>query len=265
MEYKNVTFVLASMLSTYTVNEFDVKMPIAMQNENGVLDAIKDNLSGTNLCLIIANDPNNYEKNDEKCAIFTESLEKAGLKFNQTLVLDNRTKELAPLNIKRANLILLQGGKIICQNEFLKEIRFADRLKFSNAVVIGVSAGAMNLAKEVYNFPESRQDLSEMREIKGLSFYDKIIIPHFDGDNLNYQLPLDDNIDPVKDYILPYSNKKSLLGLPNGSFVLVKNKIAEIFGKHYIIENRQVTAENDSPCYMPTNMRELDNDEIISE
>lgn len=263
MEYKKVTFVLASMLSTYTVNEFDVKMPIAMQNENGVLDAIKDNLSGTNLCLIIANDPNNYEKNDEKCAIFTESLEKAGLKFNQTLVLDNRTKELAPLNIKRANLILLQGGKIICQNEFLKEIRFADRLKFSNAVVIGVSAGAMNLTKEVYNFPETRQELTEMREIKGLSFYDKIIIPHFDGDNLNYQLPLDDNIDPVKDYILPYSNKKSLLGLPNGSFVLVKNEIAEIFGKHYIIEDRQVTAENDSPCYMPINIRELDSDEIM--
>ena len=60
MEYKNVTFLFAIMLSTYMVNEFDVKMPIAMQNENGVLDAIKNNLSGTNLCLIIANDPSDY-------------------------------------------------------------------------------------------------------------------------------------------------------------------------------------------------------------
>ena len=245
MEYKNLTFFLASSLSMHDEDEFGNKFPKAIENENQIFENIKKNLTDTKLCLSICNDPTDYERNDYKLKNVEESFALSNLNFNQYILIDNRNIEIAPLVIKKANLILLMGGKIICQNDFLQKIKFKERLKFSNAVVIGVSAGAMNLCKGVFNFPEEISEINEQKEVKGLGFFDKYLIPHFDGDNMIYQIPTEINI--VKEYILPFSNKNSLLGLPNGSYIMIKDKNYKIYGTSYLIENNQVKKEmNDS-------------------
>ena len=108
-------------------------------------------------------------------------------------------------------------------------------------LVIGVSAGTMNLCKTVANFPEELVDLDEPRWLSGLGFYDGIVIPHFDGENIAYQIPCDE-IDVVNDYILPLSKDKEFIGLPNGSYVLIDNNgSVNYYGDVYKISNGAVT------------------------
>ncbi len=109
-------------------------------------------------------------------------------------------------------------------------------------LVIGISAGTMNLCKTIYNFPEEISDLDEPRWFDGLGFCDDIIIPHFDGENKIYQLDFEGLLNVVDDYVLPASYEKDFIGITNNSYILVDNDgNKQYFGPTYKISKGNVT------------------------
>ena len=228
---------LTSMLNTRIKDKDGNKTTIPLENINGVLDNIKKYLSGTNRIVYVANDPNNVIENEERIKNTIDSFSLSNLNFNEKILLDARNKKDAKNIILGANIVILSGGKILCQNKFFKSIRLKKILKHFNGIVIGISAGTMNLCKTVFNFPEEKADIKERKWVKGLGFYDKIIIPHFDGETNTYQIECEE-VDVAGDYILPASHKKEFLGIPNGSYILIdNNKNVSFFGEMYTIEN----------------------------
>lgn len=228
---------LTSMLNTRIKDKDGNKTTIPLENINGVLDNIKKYLSGTNRIVYVANDPNNVIENEERIKNTIDSFSLSNLNFNEKILLDARNKKDAKNIILGANIVILSGGKILCQNKFFRSIRLKKILKHFNGIVIGISAGTMNLCKTVFNFPEEKADIKERKWVKGLGFYDKIIIPHFDGETNTYQIECEE-IDVAGDYILPASHKKEFLGIPNGSYILIdNNKNVSFFGEMYAIAN----------------------------
>lgn len=235
-----MAYLLTSRLNTYMINENLERVPIALGNENEILDNIKRHLTATRKIVYVANNPSFIEENEMKSAVLFSSFEKAGIHFDTQIVLDDRNKKNAEKLLSSADLMILCGGKCLCQNNFFKEIGLKKILKNYKGLVIGISAGTMNLCKEVANFPEEISDLNEPRWLKGLNITDKIIIPHFDGETNTYQIECDE-VDVVKDYIFPLSYEKDFLGIPNGSYVLIDNNGAEsYFGDMYIISKGKV-------------------------
>lgn len=235
---------LTSRLNTRVMDEDGNKTTIPIENINGVLDNIKKYLSGTNRVVYVSNDPNNVIENEERIKNMIDSFSLSNLNFNEKILLDARNKKDAKNIILGANIVILSGGKILCQNKFFRSIRLKKILKHFNGIVIGMSAGTMNLCKTIYNFPEENADIKEQRWVKGLGLYDKIIIPHFDGETNTYQIECEE-VDVVNDYIFPASHKKEFLGIPNGSYILIdNNKNVSFFGEMYTIKDGKVSNFN---------------------
>ncbi len=247
-----MAIILASKLYTHNRDEEGNRFPIALENENEILDNLKKYIKSTEKLVVVANNPKNFEENDGRAEVIFESFKKTGLVFKEKVVLDNRNKKHAKEVLMDANLIILTGGKCLCQNKFLKKIKMKRFLQTYTGLVIGISAGTMNLCKVVMNFPEELADLKESKRFSGLGFYEKSIIPHFDGENKTYQFDCEE-VDVVNDYILPASVKTEMIGLPNGSYILIDNNHqASLYGDVYKIHNKEVykinskKVENDS-------------------
>lgn len=239
-----MAFILASLLRTHIYDENGDRVPVALEDENGILQAVKAFLPSTKSLVVVANDPRDFDDNDRKISTVAESFVKTGMPFDYATVLDERNKAAAADVILSADLIILSGGKCLCQNKFFKEINLKALLAHHTSVIIGVSAGAMNLCKTVANFPEEQGDTQDPRWFDGLGFFGGIIIPHFDGETATYQFDCGD-IDPVRDYILPMSNTADFIGLPNDAFITIDNRGAIAYhGDAYKISKGVVTKIN---------------------
>lgn len=237
-----MTIFLTSFMKSRIKDDEGNHIPIPIEDTNGMLTNIKKNLKQTNRFVSIANNPLSFEENDERARQLFESitLTFGKDKFQEKILLDGRNMKRAEEILKSADFIFLQGGKCLRQMEFFEAIHLKENLSNFDGVVVGSSAGAMNLCDTVANFPEELVDLDEPRWLKGLGFYDQIVIPHFDGETLTYQIPCDE-IDVI-DNILPMSQSKTFLGLTNESYVMIdNNKNITFFGDIYTISDGKVS------------------------
>lgn len=234
-----MTIILSSILSTHYYDENGVKCPQVLPDDNGILTEIKNRAGKCNRVVYVANDPSDTEHNDVSAPPVFEGLHLSGLDFKEKILLDIRNAPYAEKILLGADLIILSGGKVLCQRDFFNRIKLGEILNRYNGLVIGVSAGAMNLCKDIFNFPEEERDIGAPLFTDGLGFYDKIIVPHFDGETKSYQLPCDE-IDIVNDYVLPMSEGRTFIGLPNLSYILIDGKKVEMRGIIYSISDGTV-------------------------
>ena len=234
-----MTLFLTSTINTYYKDENGNKIAIPVEDENLILTNLKKFLKKKNRLVYVANDPNNIEKNESRIKVLCESFDKSGLKFKEKILLDSRNKHKAKEILSGADLVILSGGKCLRQLEFFNEINLKEIIKEHNLLTIGISAGSMNLCNIVANFPEETSDLGEPLWVNGLGFYDGIFIPHFDGETKTYQIE-DVEIDVVNDYVLPLSKEKELIGVPNGSYILINDNKVSYYGKIYKILNGKI-------------------------
>lgn len=213
------------------------KVANELDNSNGIVDQIKNNLNGNNTLLFIASSPDDKEKIELYTKLLFEGLKLSGISFNEYLVLDSSTVDNAQEYIDKANMIFLSGGDTYIQNEFFKRINLREKLKKFNGLIIGQSAGAINMADDVFNSPEKMEN-SEPVFFKGLGLTNINIEPHFILDNSNF----DESEKYQRNAILSESNNRKIYGQCNGSHILIDNDgTATIYGETYLISNRKIS------------------------
>lgn len=210
------------------------KMPVKFFEDNKFLKNMKESIKDYNKFVIIASDPDNYELNDNYLKLDTEILALSGLKFKESLVLDNRNKEDIGNILKNSSLIFLSGGNTFQQNMFLNAIKLKDYIKETDACIVGISAGAINSAEIVFSSPENEKDLTRSVILKGLALTTINVEPHFDLDNPN-KIQMDS--------IIKESINRIIYGLPDKSYIF-NNKV---YGKCYRIykENIELISNDD--------------------
>ena len=235
-----MAIILASYLNAYTKDELGHHIATKLQNENNILDNIKKYVTKLDKFVFVANDQFDRDDNVDRFNAICQSLKMSGLDFKENILLDYINKENAKEIINNANLVILGGGKCLCQKQFFIEMKMYDLLEDFDGLVIGVSAGAMNLCETVANFPEEFEDLEEPRWFGGLGFFDPIIIPHFDG---KYNLPYHDT-ELANDYIWSMSKEKEFLGIANNAYILIDGEKIEYYGDIYSINNEIIIKIN---------------------
>ena len=103
--------------------------------------------------LYIASFPAAYEITDEYYNAFINGYKNAGFKFNSNLLDYRNINEFDEL-FSKANIIYLPGGHTPTEMKCFNELKLKDKLKGFNGLIIGTSAGSMNMAKTVYAPPE---------------------------------------------------------------------------------------------------------------
>ena len=211
------------------------KIPNKIDNTNGIVDQIKERINENNTILYMASNPENSKEIDSYASLFFEGLALSGINFSEYLILDNRTKDNAKEYIKKANVIFLSGGDTYIENEFFKQVHLKELLKNFDGIIIGQSAGSINMAKFVYNSPEKKEE-SEPIYFEGLGLSNINIEPHFTLDTTEFnEMQL-----YQRKHLLEESKKRPIYALCDGSHILETNKSITVYGKAFLIKDGSI-------------------------
>lgn len=226
---------LTSNLLNY-INKDGKKVAIEINNNNNLVDEIKDNLKTMNTILFIASSKDNYLKNEEYSSLLFKSFELSNIIFKNYYVIDGRFNGNLKKLISNSDMIILSGGNTKNEMDFFNEIKLRSFLKEYKGIVLGISAGAINLANDVYNSPENIFELEELHNWQGLGLTNINIEPHFvlcDKDFSN-----DEKLQ--RSEVLKESHNRVLYGVTEGSYISCYNGINKVHGLVYIIKNGKI-------------------------
>lgn len=184
--------------------------------------------------VVVAADPESADLNDEMLHTFAKCFAWHGLTLSEAVLLDGRNMEDAEELIRESDFVLLGGGHVPTENAFFKEIGLRELLQDYEGVVMGISAGTMNCAEEVYAQPElegESVDPEYERFIEGLGLTDVNVLPHYQKVK-NYIL---DGKRLYEDITYLDSFGRAFFALPDGSYVLQDEDGVFLFGEGYCI------------------------------
>ena len=216
---------------------------------NGFLEHLKKDWKENSRCLMICADPESYDQNDEMGEYFQDVLQKNGLTFSEFTVCDRRNGNHIILTIRQYDFILLGGGHVPTQKAFFDSIHLKYLLNRFDGMVMGISAGSMNCAEEVYALPESQGEVKDpkyRRFIEGLGLTKAQLIPH-------YQAIRDDVLDDkriIEEVACLDSVGRRFILLVDGSYILCRDGEEILYGEGYELINGKVQkiCENGQSC-----------------
>lgn len=207
---------------------------LALNPANHFIDELRWHVSKPCRALHICSDPDGWERMDFFASVLKQSFENAGFRFDRYCILDGRNEARAAELVRESNFLLLSGGHVPTQNRFFQKIGLKNLLRGFDGVLVGMSAGSMNCAEEVYAQPEEAGEAVDpgyQRFLPGLGLTKQNIIPH-------YQLIKDDVLDGLRvmeDIAYPDSMGRRFLVLPDGSYLYIKNGREEVRGEAYLL------------------------------
>lgn len=174
----------------------------------------------------------NMEKVNGYANIDVSWFKEIGINLNGIAVLnDTMTKEEMFSSIENADIIFLMGGDTLKQNDFLMKNDLKPIIKTFKKIVIGISAGAINLSNISLCSKDEEDGVEKTITYEGIGRINYTIEPHFDIDNKIL----------LQNELYPLSEKMTIYGLPNNTGVRIINKNFEIlYGDFYKILNNEV-------------------------
>lgn len=203
--------------------------------DNQLLDRLYAVLPQNPRVLFVASNPDDHAGtcrfgSDVFCA-FAE----AGIAFSKYTVLDGTNARSVKKLVHGSDFIIFAGGHVPTQNDFLQAIHMREILSGFDGVVMGISAGSMNLADTVYVQPEEPGESSPdfVRFAPGLGLTEYQILPH-------YQKVKDNILDGLRlyeDITFPDSMGNSFIVLPDGSYIYQDDEEQTLLGEGYRLKN----------------------------
>lgn len=212
------------------------KVPNQIDDMNGLVGQIKKYIKGNKCILFICADSKDYQKVDNYSSLLFESLKLSGIEFSVYHTLDERNKERAEELISMADFIFLSGGDTYLQNKFFTEIKLKDILKSYDGILMGQSAGSINMASSVFNSPEDMEE-SEPIYFDGLGVTDINVEPHF----VLSEEDFDEKEIYQRRFIIEESNNRDIYALKDGSHILIDGERIVICGESYLIKDEIIT------------------------
>lgn len=203
--------------------------------QNEFVDRIRSVLPPNPRALFICSDPDDHDMTCHFGADTVGAFSEAGIAFSAYRVLDGYNAEDAEELIASSDFIVLSGGHVPTQNEFFQDIHLAELLQDFPGVVMGISAGSMNLAEEVYVQPEEEgeSDPEFERFAPGLALTDVNILPH-------YQKVKDNILDGLRLYEdITYADSfgHTFFVLVDGSYIYQDDEGQLLCGEAYCIRD----------------------------
>lgn len=187
------------------------------------------------MAIICASD--DYSKND---TLIDGTSDKIGIRsmFNsikEFYLIDRRTSADDMINIiKKVDIIYLFGGNPLIQLDIIKRIDYKEL--FKDKVLLGMSAGSMNLGKIGYYSKDDDYDKTFFYE--GLGFTDITIDPHFDINNRKQV-----------NEIINSSHKHRIIGLPNDSCIVIKDNEIYYINNYFVVEDGRIEERKGDDLY----------------
>ena len=118
---------------------------------------LRENLPVRGRLVFISAWPEDHARNDEDSDGMHQMFAERGMGFASHFVIDRRTSptEAAEL-VRAAGCVFLMGGDPVLQMALIRDLGLVSPLRESRAVILGVSAGAMNMGRQVAEIWDSK-------------------------------------------------------------------------------------------------------------
>lgn len=216
-----------------------VQLPCLFFEKNGFVLRLRERVPQNARFVVVAADPQNYGLNDEMTDTFTKCFEYHGMRFASVEICDGRTAERASEMIQNSDVVMLGGGHVPTQSAFFRQIGLRAILSGYQGVVMGVSAGSMNCAETVYSQPEmpgESLDPNYQRFFQGLGLTDVMVLPHYQRERYTML----DGRRLYEDITYADSFGRKFIAIPDGSYVLVEDGRAMLYGEGYRISEGKI-------------------------
>ena len=141
---------------------------------DSIADVLREELSIRDSLVFISAQPDNYVQNDDDSDGMHQMFAEKNMPFAKHCVIDNRISAAEAVSlIREASCIFLMGGNATLQFELMRNKGILDEIRQSGAVILGVSAGAMNMGKHTVDIYES------LTPYEGLGFADITVKAHY--------------------------------------------------------------------------------------
>ena len=143
-----------------------------------IAQVLRENLPVRERLVFISAWPEDCARNDEDSDGMHQMFAERGMGFASHFVIDRRTSptEAAEL-VRAAGCVFLMGGDPVLQMALIRDLGLVSPLRESRAVILGVSAGSMNMGKQVAEIWDSKSFY------EGLGLADITIKSHYaEGD-----------------------------------------------------------------------------------
>ena len=176
----------------------------------------------------ITSDFYDNEKNDLMVDKLIKFFKDISIRFNKINIIDCRTnKEESKEIVKNSDIVFLMGGDPKKEMSYINEYDLAKILLDRDGITIGVSAGSINMAKDVIYRDEDEN--KTMIRYKGIGLTDICIYPHLDFKNIDY----------LKE-IFEVSKLQKVTALPDKSFIVIENSEVNYINEHYDVDNNTI-------------------------
>lgn len=159
-------------------------------------------------------------------------LDYANITFNEYHLIDYGVqKKEAQKLIQNASVIFLLGGNTVEQNGLLIEYELSDFIKKSRAVVMGTSAGAINMSAKwlCSEYTGYKAEISSIYD--GIGLDDFSVLSHFD---------LENNIAQIQDELSSLTEEMNVYASNKDCAVRVKGDKIDILGNVYLISHSKI-------------------------
>ncbi len=118
---------------------------------------LKENLPRRESLVFISAWPEDYARNNDDSDGMHEMFAERGMTFAKHRVIDRRMSAAdAAKLVRAADCIFLMGGDVSLQMALIRDLGLISELRTSRAVILGVSAGSMNMGRYVAEIWESK-------------------------------------------------------------------------------------------------------------
>lgn len=168
-----------------------------------------------------------YEKTDWYCNHFLKMFSDCGIIFDSVTVIDSRmSKEAAQDTVKNADVLWLAGGDTPTQFGYLEAYGLISCIREQEGVIIGMSAGSINMAKTAVCTLTCGHN--ELKIYEALGLVEFSVEPHLDKDH-------------ISDELLVLSGKYPLYGICDDGAIICKEDNTLYIGDVFFIDNGHVT------------------------
>lgn len=208
-----------------------------MKFPDGLKGILQKELKGLKNMVGIASTPEQFEINDmfffgnEKVNSIISMFEGVNPEFCKYDLIDSRTSEDDAVELlNKADLLYLMPGDPYKQLEFLNlHTKIKSSVQNFKKVIVGVSAGTMNMAKKAYYLADEDYPNSQFYDALGIT--DITVVPHF--------IPQDRTIEMIRDSFF-----HDIYGLPETSMITIINGEIKFTGESYHYDKGNITIIN---------------------
>lgn len=191
-----------------------------------IIDFFRENTNSFTISFIAA-DFDDYVLTDKLVKKLINAFEEKNVIIESYCIIDNRINNEEMMDVINTNeIIFLLGGDTLKQINSLNECNLIQKIKNSNKLVIGISAGAINMANKVILAKDEDDNIPELSIYDGIGITKINIEPHCDFYNNQHLKDLEEA-----------SFEGKLLLMNDNCFVIINEENETYYGDYCYLEN----------------------------